>query len=165
MIDYKIPQEIEVMKRGGHILKEVLSEVLREAKLGVSELELNDLAEKLIRKKGAEPGFQRVRGWKHAICISSNDVVVHGIPTKYRFKEGDVVGIDCGVFLEGFNTDMAETIRIKKQESRIKDAKDDVEKFLETGKKALNEAIKVATIGNHIGHISKTIQDIVERQN
>src|SRR5579859_6326398 len=119
MITYKTKKEIDHMKRGGQILHDVLFAVLNQVKPGVSELEINDLAEELIRKKGGEPGFQRVSGWKHAICMSTNDVVVHGIPTKYRFREGDVVGIDCGVFLEGFNTDMAETVRIVNGEPKF----------------------------------------------
>jgi methionyl aminopeptidase len=163
MIDYKTPKEIEIMKKGGRILHDVLAEVVKHVKPGVSELEINDLAEKLIREKGGEPGFQRVRGWKHAVCMSTNDVVVHGIPTNYRFKDGDVVGVDCGVFLEGFNTDMSESVYVKSQKSNFKD-EDEIDIFLKTGKKALDEAIKVAKVGNRIGHISKTIQDIVEKQ-
>jgi len=157
MIDYKTPQEIEIMKQGGQILSEVLWEVMDALKSGVTEIELDTLAEKLIREKGGEPGFKRVKNYNHTICVSTNDVVVHGIPGNYVFKEGDVVGIDCGVFYKGFNTDMSETRRISGNKS-----KDEVDKFLEIGKHALNEAIKVAFVGNRIGHISKAIQDIVE---
>ncbi len=160
MINIKTEEEIEIMRRGGRILADVLFEVLNNLKPGVSELEIDVLAEKLISKKGAEPGFKKVPGYKHTICVSTDDVVVHGIPTNYRFKEGDAVGIDCGVFYKGFYTDMAETIKIKDQRSRIKDK--GMDKFLETGKKALGAAIKQAVVGNRIGDISKTIQDIVE---
>jgi methionyl aminopeptidase len=132
-------------------------------KPGVSELELDALAEKLILQKGGEPGFKKVPGYKHTICISTNDVVVHGIPTDYKLKMGDVVGIDCGVFYNGFHTDMSETVRVENQELRIKN--DEIDNFLKVGKKALNEAVKQATLGNHIGDISKTIQTIVETQN
>ena len=81
MIDLKTKQEIEIMKTGGKILADVLFEVLKNIKIGVSEIELDQLAEKLILEKGGEPGFKKVEGYKHAICISTNDVVVHGIPT------------------------------------------------------------------------------------
>ena len=169
MIDYKSQKEIDIMKRGGRILKEVLFEILEHVKPGVSELEINDLAEKLIRKKGGEPGFQLVEGWKHAICMSTNDVVVHGIPTQYRFQEGDVVGIDCGVFLDGFHTDMAETVRIVNGKPKfytgvLKSDDDAIDTFLETGKKALEAGISMAKIGNRVGDIGKIIQAIVEKQ-
>ncbi len=158
MIDIKTEEETQTMRKGGRILATALREVLEHVKSGVSELELDARAEELIRKHGAEPGFQKIPGYKHTICVSTNDVVVHGIPTAYRLKKGDVVGIDCGVFYKGFHTDMAETIQVESG------AKNDVSKFLETGKRALGEAIKVARVGNRIGHIAKTIQDIVEKQ-
>lgn len=158
MIDYKTPKEIELMKHGGHILHDVLFEVLDAIKPGVTEIEIDALAEKLIRERGGEPGFQKVDGYKHSICVSTNDVVVHGIPGSYRFKEGDVVGIDCGVFYQGFHTDMSESMIVgNKADSSVK-------KFLDVGKIALNAGIEAAKPGNRIGHISKAIQDIVEKQ-
>jgi methionyl aminopeptidase len=131
---------------------------MEQIKPGVSELEIDALAEKLIKQKGGEPGFKKVEGYHHTICVSTNDVVVHGIPTAYRFVEGDVVGIDCGVYLDGFHTDMSETKIVGDQ----KDADPKVALFLSTGKKALHEAIQLAVPGNHIGHISEKIQEIVE---
>lgn len=162
MIHYKTPKEIEIMKRGGKMLSDVLWEVMEATKPGVTELELDALADRLIRERGGEPGFKRVPGWHHAICVSTNDVVVHGIPTNYQFKEGDVVGVDCGVFLEGFHTDMAETKIVSGQSRKTQNL--ETVKFLRTGKKALEEAIKIANPGNRIGDISKTIQNIVEKQ-
>jgi len=156
MINIKTPNEISVMAESGRILAEVLSEVLLSVKPGVSELELDSLAERLIREKGAESAFKRVKGYRHAICVSTNDTVVHGIPTDYRFKVGDVVGIDCGVYYKGFNTDVAHTVRVKSQNY------DDIDKFLKIGETALLEAIKQAKPGNRVGHISRTIQGIVE---
>src|SRR3989338_5611218 len=161
MIHIKTEKEILVMQKGGKILAATLFAVLAHAKPGVSELELEAMAEKLIREKGGEPGFKKVPGYKHTICVSTNSVVVHGIPTAYKLREGDVLGIDCGVYYEGFHTDAAHTVRI--QSSKVKSQNlDQVDKFLETGKHALDEAIKVAIPGNRIGHISKTIQDTIE---
>ncbi len=169
MINIKTNQEVEIMQIGGRILAETLSEVMDSIKSGVTELELDQLAEKLIREKGGEPGFKKVKGYHHTICMSTNDAVVHGIPGSYEFKEGDVVGVDCGVFYKGFHTDMAETKIV--QSSSIRQAQDakfkvqsSVEKFLEVGKQALEEGIKQAVVGNRVGHISKTIQDIVEKE-
>ncbi len=162
-IPIKTPQEIEIMVRGGKILSETMWEVLKHAKPGVSELELDALAEKLIRKQGGEPGFKKVEGYKHTICISTNQVVVHGIPTPYRLQEGDIVGIDCGVFLDGFHTDMSESIQVKREGSTVNSEESrKIDQFLATGKKALEEAIQQVKPGNRIGHISQTIQKIVE---
>lgn len=158
MIDIKTPKEIEKMKKGGKILSDVLFEVLDYVKPGVSENELEALADRLIVERGGKSAFKKVPGYRWATCISTNDVVVHGIPTDYKLKEGDVLGVDCGVYLDGFYTDMAHTIRVGGGKN------DKVDKFLEIGERALNEAIEVATSGNHIGDISKTIQDNVEKE-
>ncbi len=166
MIPIKTPEQIKIMSHGGRILSEVLFEVLEHAVPGVTEIEFDLMAEKLIRERGGEPGFMRVRGYRHATCISTNDIVVHGIPGDYALKEGDVIGIDCGVYYKGFHTDMSESIRIKNGKPKFftgnETADDGIDKFLSIGKKALNEAIKVAVAGNRVGQISKTIQDIVE---
>lgn len=169
MIDIKTKEEVKIMTHGGKILSETLWEVIKYIKPGVTELELDQLAEKLIIKKGGQPGFKKVKGYFHTICSSTNEVVVHGIPTSYQLKEGDVIGIDCGVFYKGFHTDMSETLRVSAQNSTLRHrsgqalkAQSETKKFLETGKRALEEAIKVAKVGNRIGHISQTIQQIVE---
>ena len=167
MIDYKTPEEIKIMQHGGHILATVLNEVMDAAIPGITELELDELAEKRIRELGGEPGFMKVEGYRHTTCFSTNDVVVHGIPSAYKIQEGDVVGIDCGVFYKGFHTDMSETRRVsnlKSQMSNLKTKNDEVDKFLAIWKTALEEAIKQAVIGNRIGHISQTIQRIVEKE-
>ncbi len=166
MIDYKTPEEIEIMRHGGKILSDVLWEVMDFIKPGVTEIEIDSLAERLILEKGGEAGFKKVKGYKYATCISTNNVVVHGIPSDYALKEGDIIGVDCGVFYKGFNTDMSHTIKVESQKSEVKSLdKDEIDRFLETGEKALKEAIKVAIPDNHIGNISKTIQDIVEKEN
>lgn len=168
MIPIKTPEQIKIMSHGGHILADVLFEVLKHAVPGVTEIELDQMAEKLIRQSGGEPGFMRVHGYHHATCMSTNDVVVHGIPGNYVLKEGDVVGIDCGVYYKGLHTDMSESIRIKGGLPQFYTGEettgDEIDKFLSIGKKALNEAIKVAVAGNRIGAVSKTIQDIIEHK-
>ncbi|PIP74396.1 MAG: type I methionyl aminopeptidase [Candidatus Levybacteria bacterium CG_4_9_14_3_um_filter_35_16] len=163
MIIVKTKEEIEKMRIGGKILADVVFEVLNRAKPGITELALEKFAEELIIKKGGFPGFKKVKGYKFATCISTNDVIVHGIPGNYSLKEEDVFGLDCGVYYEGFFTDMSETIRVRNSKFEIRNSKlDEIDEFLETGGFALNEAIKKAKIGNRVGHISKTIQDIVE---
>jgi methionyl aminopeptidase len=161
MIDIKTTEEIVIMQKGGSVLSEVLWEVMKQVKPGVSELEIDMLAEKLIREKGGEPGFKKVEGYHHTICACTNDVVVHGIPSKYVFKEGDIVCIDCGVYYKGYHTDMAETIVVG-QKSLVKGK--NVKRFLDIGKEALEAGIAQATLGNRIGHISQAIQNIVEKK-
>jgi len=160
MIHYKTKEEVALMTTGGKMLSEVLWEVMDAVKPGVTEAELDELADRLIKKKGGSPGFKRVHGYKHATCMSTNDVVVHGIPNTVPLKIGDIVGVDCGVFYKGFHTDMSESRRVTGTTHK----KDEIDTFLEVGKTALEEAIKVAIVGNRVGHISKKIQDIVEKQ-
>lgn len=163
MVDKKTPEEIASMAQGGKILSDTMKILLSHAKPGVSELVLDQMAEELIQKKGGEPGFQKVKGYRHTICSSTNDVVVHGVPSSYTLKQGDIFGIDCGVYYHGFHTDMSETLRVSAKNAKRKTQNtDEIDTFLEAGKKALEEAIKVAQPGNRIGHISKTIQDIIE---
>lgn len=165
MIYYKNASEIQIMRESGKILADVLFETLDRVRPGMTELEVDKIADDLIIKKGGYPGFKKVRGYHHATCISTNDVVVHGIPGGRVLEAGDVIGIDCGVLLKGFNTDMAQTIRVPGKPSKLKEQEiKEVDKFLKTGEKALDEAIKVAVEGNRIGDVSKTIQEIVEKK-
>lgn len=149
-------KKIQTMFEAGVILGDVLQEVVNYIKPGITELEIDKYAEKLIRQKGGEPGFKKVPGYKHTICVSTNNVVVHGIPKKRILKTGDIIGIDCGVFLNGYHTDMAETVIVGKTEDKK------VLKFLEIGKKSMFNAILKAKAGNRVGDISKAMQETVE---
>ncbi len=163
MIHIKTPEEIKIMKRAGRILAETLFATAALAKPGVTEVELDRFAEKMILEKGGKEAFKLVPGYKNTICVATNDVVVHGIPTNRKLREGDIIGIDCGVFLNGWNTDMAETVRVKKQESGSKEnAEDEIDRFLRIGKEAMQDGIRQVKPGNRIGHVSKAIQEIIE---
>lgn len=155
MIDIKTQEELEKMQYGGEILADVLFSLMKEIKPGVTELDIDRMAEERIKKRGGEPGFKKVKGYNHTICAATNDVVVHGIPTTYAFKTGDVVCIDCGVYYGGFHTDMAETVVVGTADAGVHD-------FVNAGKEALEKAIAVALLGNRIGHISKEIQETIE---
>ena len=117
---------------------------------------IDKLADQLIRKAGGEPAFKKVPGYSYATCISVNSGMVHGIP-QGKVKKGDLVTIDVGMYYRGTTTDTATTFVIG-QPSK------DQEKFLKVGQKTLNKAIKAATVGNQVKHISKTIQTQIERQ-
>ena len=165
MIRIKTPDEIKIMQTGGRMLSETLKEVCANVRPGISELELDALADKLIKEKGGQPGFKKVEGYHHATCISTNEVVVHGIPSPRVLKEGDIIGIDCGVFYQGFHTDMSETLRVRSKNQELSIKNDEVDKFLKVGRQALEAGIAKAKAGNHVGDISKAIQDIVELRN
>lgn len=155
----KTPEEIKIMDRAGEILGIVLAETLKKVKPGVTELELDSFADAKILELGGFPGFKKVDGYKHATCVATNDVVVHGIPTDRKLKEGDIIAVDCGVYLDGFHSDMAETIVVGKTHNK------DIYRFLEAGKSAMFAGIRAAIPGNRVGHISKSMQEIIEHKN
>lgn len=158
MIPTKTKDEIERMREGGKRLAQVLEQVLKAVKEGISLKELDKLAESLIEKKQGLPSFKMVNGYNWATCINVNQGVVHGIPGNYRLKDGDVVSLDMGMFYKGLHTDMARTVRAGEQENRRAG-----DKFLLAGQKALRKAIKAVKPGNRVGHISKAIQEAIKR--
>lgn len=155
MIELKTQQDIVTMHEGGRILKKVLKAILNKAHAGVQLKDLDRLAEKLILSFGGKPSFKMVDDYRWSICACVNEVVVHGIPADYVLKKGDVVGFDCGVYYQDFHTDSAWTIKIKNEN-------DEIEQFLHTGEKALQEAIAQVKPGNYIYDISNAIQKRVE---
>jgi methionyl aminopeptidase len=151
--------DIDIIIAGGKILHEIKQKLIAEIQVGKVPLHVDNLAKKLIKDAGGSPSFMTVGDYKWATCISVNDEVVHGVPDLDTFQEGDVVGLDVGMEYKGWHTDTSYSIRIKNQKSKIKD---NIDKFLDIGQLALKKAIAQARPGNRIGHISKTIQDIVE---
>lgn len=154
MIKIKTPGEIEIMKESGKIAVGALKLVVSKARPGITTLELDKIAEEYIKKMGGAPSFKTVRGYKYTICATVNEDVVHGLPSKYKIKSGDIVGIDLGVYYKGFHSDVAYTVSVG--------AEDATEKFLNIGKQALAAGISKARLGNHVGDISSAIQKIVE---
>jgi len=163
MISIKNKKEIEIMKEGGRILAKVMAEVIGNTKPGVKTKELDSLAEELIVKNKAKPSFKMVKDYHWASCININDGLVHGIPGAYRIKLWDMVTIDLGVYYQGFHTDMARILWVRTQSAKRKAKSENVERFLETGKLALKNAILVAKPGNYLGHISRAIQETIEK--
>lgn len=152
----KTKEEIERMKRGGKKLKRVKKALEDYIKEGITAEGVNKFAEKLIKREGGKPSFKMVEGYKWASCVNINEGLVHGIPKKEtRFKRGDIVSVDIGIYYDGFHTDTSFTVGIKPD--------DKTKKFLEVGKKALSEAIKRATSENRVYDISKAIEDTVRQ--
>lgn len=153
----KTPEEIESMRKSGKILAAVLEEVCKLAKAGMSTLDLDQFAEQFIRERGGLPSFKGYHGFPGTICASIDEEIVHGIPKANRIlKEGDLLTIDCGVTFEGMITDAARSIIIGK-------ASAEKEKLIKTAYQALSKAIDVVKPGIHVGKISKTIQEVIEK--
>lgn len=162
MINVKTKEEIAKMREGGKILAKIMEEIKIRVKPGVTTAELDKLAENLIKKSGGQPSFKMVKNYKWATCMCVNEVVVHGVPNEYQLKEGDILGVDIGIFYRGFHGDMAETI-IVNHYNNIYYHSETLETFIKIGKKALGEAIKMVKVGNRVGHISKAIDETISK--
>ncbi len=147
------------MKEGGEKLGMILEQLVEFAGVGVSLLDIDKKADELIAVSGGTASFKTVKGYKWATCECVNDVVVHGIPTSYILVDGDVLTIDIGLVYKGFHTDTAWTKIVYSPESIVDGKK---EKFLNTGKLALERAIEQVKVGNRVGHISKVVQETIE---
>ena len=112
MVRPKTEEEIELLRENGLIVSKTLAEVGRAIKPGITTLELDKLADTFIRDHGAVPNFLGYDGYPASICASVNDVVVHGFPSKYVLKEGDIVSIDLGTLYKGYNGDSAYTLSL-----------------------------------------------------
>ena len=102
MIYLKTPEEIALLRASNQLVGKTLAEVAKYIKVGVTTLELDKIAEDFIRTNGAVPGFLGYGGFPNTLCVSVNDQVVHGIPSNYALKEGDIVSVDCGVLQNGY---------------------------------------------------------------
>jgi len=147
--------EIERIAEAGTLVAETITHVSEQLAPGVSMVELDEVADAYIREHGGVPTSKGYRGYPAAICISPNEVIVHGIPNGYRAREGDVVSIDVGVTLAGFIADSAFTFPVG-------EVSDEADRLLVAGEEALAAGIEQARLGNHVGDISSAIQRTVE---
>lgn len=155
MIYYKTKEEIEQIRVANQLVGKTLGEVGKHVKAGVTTKYLDEIAEQFIRDNGAVPSFKGYGGFPASLCISVNEVVVHGIPSDYLIKEGDIVSIDCGTFVNGFCGDSAYTFAV----GEISDEK---KRLLEVTKEALYKGIASAKVGGRIGDISHAVQNHAE---
>jgi len=157
MIIIKTEEEIKIIAEGGKILATVIKELEKMAKPGVTTLELDRAAEALILSMGGKPGFKNYGGFPYSLCVSVNEDIVHGYPSNYALKDGDIISLDLGVVYKGFNTDMAITVPVGNVSFEAK-------RLINVAKKSLRLGIKKAKVGNTIGDIGNTIQRFVEDQ-
>ncbi|MBM3245802.1 MAG: type I methionyl aminopeptidase [Candidatus Omnitrophica bacterium] len=155
MIPLKSEEELQVLRSGGKVLAKVMRHLQQFAVAGVSTIEIDELAEKLVRQENALPAFKGYKGFPATICVSIDEEIVHGIPDKRILAEGNIVSLDLGINYQGYFTDAAVTLAVGRVEARVK-------KLVEVTKKALSEGIKQARIGSHLSDISYAIQNYVE---
>lgn len=155
MIVTKSPAELDAMAESGDLLVRVHELITSLVKPGVTPVELDRAAEEMIRAEGAVPSFKGFHGYPASLCISPNDMVVHGIPDKRAFQEGDIVSIDCGVTLNGWVADAAVT-------HLIGEVSDEARHLSEKTLESLLAAVPQCVPGNRIGDIGHAVQTVVE---
>jgi len=155
MITIKSASQIDKMKRAGEIVALTHELMRKNICEGVTTKELDRIAEEFIRSKGAIPSFKNYNGYPASICASVNDVVIHGIPGNTRLKNGDIVGIDIGAYIDGYHGDSANTYGVG-------DISKEAADLIETAKRGFEEGVKMAVAGNRVGDISAAIQQYVE---
>lgn len=155
MVHLKTAEEIQIIKEGSQILGKAHGEIARLIKPGVKTKDLDSLAEEFIRDNGGVPSFKNYNGFPASLCISVNEVVVHGFPGNYELRETDIISIDCGVYYKGFHSDSAYTYPLEgvREETLL---------LLNRTNESLYLGIAEAKAGNRIGDISYAIQNYVE---
>ena len=151
----KSHREIDLMREAGRILAITHEEMKKAVKPGVSTYEINRIGEEVIRSYGCIPSFLNYNGFPASICVSVNDEVVHGIPSKKRIlQEGDIVSLDAGVIYEGYHSDSARTYGVG-------EISDKAQALIDATKQSFFEAFKVCKEGNHISDISNAVYDYI----
>ena len=159
----KTEDEIELMRRANQLVGKTLGELAKHIKTGVTTLQLDKIAEEFIRDNGAIPTFKNFPNpyggpFPASICTSVNDVVVHGIPDdKTVLRDGDIISVDCGTLLDGFNGDSCYTFCVG-------EVSDEIRQLLKTTKESLYLGIEQAVAGKHVGDIGYTVQNYCEAQ-
>lgn len=156
MIYLKTDEEIEIQRQSSLLVGKTLAEVAKIIRPGVKTIELDKVAETFILDHGAKPGFKGYGGFPATLCISVNDVVVHGIPGDIVLKDGDIVSVDCGTLMNGFYGDSAYTFAVGEVE-------EEVLLLLERTKESVYLAIEQAVAGKRIGDIGSAVQRHVEQ--
>ena len=151
----KSEREIELMREAGKILALTHEELKKAIKPGISTYEIDRIGEEVIRSYGCIPSFLNYNGYPASICVSVNDEVVHGIPSKTRFlEEGDIVSLDAGVIYQGYHSDSARTYGVGEISTEAAD-------LIRVTKESFFEGLKACRAGNHINDISKAIFNYV----
>lgn len=151
MIHIRTKDEIELIRKSALMVTATLTEVAKFLKPGITTASVDAMAEKFILDHGGVPSFKGYNGYPYALCISVNEQVVHGFPGAYELKDGDIVSVDCGVFMNGFHGDHAYTFAIG-------NVAPEVLKLMRVTKESLMRGIAQAKEGNRVGDISFAIE-------
>lgn len=161
-VNLKTPEQIEGMQASGRLLARALTLVEEAVAPGVTTDELNTVADEYIRDHGGTPSFLGVPAgapgiapFPGSICASTNDVIVHGIPSGNALQEGDIIGIDCGVILDGWHSDSAVTVAVSEVD-------DEAERLIAVTRNALDAAVAAVLPGNRLGDVGAAVQGLVE---
>jgi len=155
MLYFKTDEEVGLLKESNMLVSKTLAEVALHIQPGVTTLFLDQIAETFIRDNNAVPAFKGYGGFPNTLCTSVNEEVVHGIPSGYSLKEGDIISIDCGVIINGWYGDSAYTFAVGV-------IKEEVKRLLEYTRASLEEGVKAAVAGNRVGDISSAVQTKAE---
>ncbi|MCE9539739.1 MAG: type I methionyl aminopeptidase [Bacteroidetes bacterium] len=153
---YKTKEEIELIRESSLLVGKTLAEVAKIIKPGITSLSLDKIAEEFIKDNNAIPAFKGYSGFPNTLCISLNSHVVHGIPSNYVLKDGDIVSVDCGVVKNKYFGDSAYTFTIGEVEPEVLN-------LLKITKESLYKAIEVAIVGNRLGDIGAAVQSHAEK--
>ena len=150
-VTIKSEREIELMRKAGEILARTHEELAAAIRPGMTTMDIDRLGEKIIRGFGCIPSFKNYNGYPASICVSVNDEVVHGIPSKHRYlEEGDIVSLDAGVIYKGYHSDAARTVAVGT-------ISPEAEKLIEVTRQCFFEGMKYAKAGNHLNDICRAI--------
>ena len=155
MIKYKTREEIEIMRESAQLVSKTLGMLAPHIVPGAITLKLDRMAEEFIRDHGGEPGFLGMYGFPNSLCMSPNAQVVHGIPGNTPMKNGDILSVDCGVFMNGYYGDHAYTFAVGEVDQATAD-------LLEATKASLYAGIREVTVGNRLGDVGAAIQEYTE---
>ena len=153
MITRKSPEEIDRMRRAGRLVGHTLSRVVEAVRPGVTLLELDALAERVIRDGGGIPSFLGYHGFPATLCLSPNDWIVHGIPNVYVLQDGDILSVDCGAIVDGWHGDAAVTVPV----GQVDDA---ARRLLETTERAMWAGIAQVRAGNRLSDIGHAVERV-----
>lgn len=156
MIICKSPAEINKMRKSGQVVRQVLLETSEKVRPGVTTIELERFVEKRLAQLGAKPASKGYRGYPWCLCTSVNEEIVHGMPSNRKLEEGDIIGLDLGVIVDGYYGDSALTAPVGK-------ISESARKLLRVTEESLELGIQKARVGNRVGDVSAAVQEYVEK--
>ena len=155
-IELKSPREIELLRQAGKVGAEILMALKRSTSAGMTTKDVDALAAKMMQERGVRPAFLNYRGYPAVVCTSVNDEIVHSIPNSRKLKDGDILSLDIGVFLNEYCGDTATSFAIGGR------ATPEAERLMKAGRESLEASIAAAVLGNRLGDVSHEMQRVVE---